>query len=1619
MSSTLTVTASAAMVKSLPGLKLLAPGSDKDAYHYWMAKILEVIDEFGYSKVVKDQLLSTAIATNTVHQGSMCTEHEATAALNEAKTDVEKARCQSLVSAIQAGLTEKDARCSRVVHNFLTSMMEAKLFTLLQPLYTHGDSFGLMQQIRLRFQPLDSITGFQAQHDLLSASMNANESITEFSNRVAGLEDEVKRFPKSVELERIMIRYCRLPAEVQRLIKPELLNNVAMTYIQFHSLLHRIEKLAILDRKARTPSAAALAARSGDKQRISARCEFCKKKYHTAENCFINPDNPNNRIEEFEQRQSESGEESADSAQTRRSKPRSTASSKFKSAIKRSDGSSVPKKTTFALFASVNSHALAAWAVEGRVDNAIPFFVDTGATGHMCNDARIISDLRSCVPYSVKGFNGTSVWVSQKGKVKLGPFNQPDGSAIELQLTNVGFSTELDVCLISTSHMWKTGGHECTFGGSAVIHLRSKASKWMSVRIPLVHGMYVHNQPIGIGTERLALAAAAPAADIVRPAQSPLQATELLHRQVGHFNAQSMRRLLTHNAATDLDKQSLNIDAVNSIQCDSCNMSKSHNVPFADRRPKSAKASKPGQRFHADIMGPVSVSSDIPNFQYIDSLSECKYLSVVVDEFSSMVFVQPIKKKSEAAAHVQSVIRTGTRMFGAPTESLRTDGGKEFTSSVLQNYLKEQGITHEVTPPYTPQLNGKVERMNRTLMECCRSLLFQALLSPLFWIQAVKTAAYLYNRFHVRTGMDKTAYELFHGSKPSASALVTFGCNAFVHIPDEKHSNKVNPTAERGIMIGYDESNHRSWQILLVNSLQIVRSHHVKFDEGKFSHVELLNMRLLEDHDSLHNSQQELLSLSCNEIVPIDDDANSTSIINQDDLPVTNPFNALAVEDDSPSIANSDFDSAFEGEFNNDYSLRESEDNSDPDAIEELPMPSGSASAVNSRPAINRRSSARNANVAPVQQSHNYGDNHADRETYLRNTVAKRYSKADQEVKDNVASFYKPNWNATSFPIMKLAAAPEIFYSVCNALGCPIQLDSTPEVRLSAPAPTFGVINYNSEVATGIADNIFGDQQALLTKRVSQEVNDPNTLSEALDSDDRDCWIKAVQAELDSLKANRTWSAPMDLPKGRKALPTKWVFKIKRDANGATVKYKARFTPKGFRQRHGEDYNETFAPVMKYATFRILMALAAAHDLEIQQFDVDSAFLHATLEEEIYITQPEGATIPGTEGQVLRLFKSLYGLKQAPYMWNKEINGTFIAIGFSALKSDPCVFRLQLKSGRQIIIGLFVDDAIILFDQQDVSEWLRIKKLIKDKYSIKDMGNAQFILGMRIVRNRKQRTILIDQQAYIEKTLNKLGHGVMRSMKTPGTPVNDLTFDEALPVADDNSKQLYQSYVGSAIYASISTRLDIAHATGIIARFAANPQTKHFHAAVRVMRYLSGTKEIPLTMDGKLNGKPLANAEICLSAFTDSDWAGDRSDSKSTSGSVIKINNSPVLWLSKKQTTVARSSCEAEIIAIGETVRELQWIHGLLIELNFLSNRSPPATIYCDNASSVRIGTRDLANTRTKHIAVSHHFIKEACDRKEIIIKWISNTKQQADIFTKPLGAVLFNQFRSLLMGEC
>lgn len=501
----------------------------------------------------------------------------------------------------------------------------------------------------------------------------------------------------------------------------------------------------------------------------------------------------------------------------------------------------------------------------------------------------------------------------------------------------------------------------------------------------------------------------------------------------------------------------------------------------------------------------------------------------------------------------------------------------------------------------------------------------------------------------------------------------------------------------------------------------------------------------------------------------------------------------------------------------------------------------------------------------------------------------------------------------------------------------------------------------------------------------------PKTLQEAKRSPEWPEWEKAIKTELEQLKKMGTWEL-VTCPDGAVPIACKWVFTKKYNNQGELVKYKARLVAKGYAQRPGHDYNDTFAPVVRLETIRAILAMVPKQKLKVQQMDVKGAYLNGRLQEKVYMCQPEGYS-DGTD-RVCKLIKTLYGLKQSGREWNKELDRRLKERGFTNLLSDPCAYIC--RDGENFkIITVWVDD-LLLFTPTE-SLMISLKKELSSILDLTDIGEPSKIVGIEI--NQRKDSISISQKQYILNLLQKEG---MDRADSVSIPMDTKVKLEPNPEGNKGNKSnSYASLIGALQYLATATRPDIAFAVHRLAAYTSNPTMAHYTAVKRILRYLSGTRDYGITYHADAQWNEVAPDDLnTFYGYADAAFANN-DDHRSTSGYVFLANGGAITWGSRKQTTIALSSTEAEYVAISEASREAIWLRHLYGELGFIQTQ--PILLLGDNDGSIAMAKNPQYHKRTKHVDIRWHWVRDLVQDGLVKLVDCRDPHQTADILTKPL----------------
>ena len=462
-----------------------------------------------------------------------------------------------------------------------------------------------------------------------------------------------------------------------------------------------------------------------------------------------------------------------------------------------------------------------------------------------------------------------------------------------------------------------------------------------------------------------------------------------------------------------------------------------------------------------------------------------------------------------------------------------------------------------------------------------------------------------------------------------------------------------------------------------------------------------------------------------------------------------------------------------------------------------------------------------------------------------------------------------------------------------------------------------------------------------------------------------------------------------------KPIGLKWVYKIKRNSHGDIVRYKARLVAKGYVQKLGIDYEEVFAPVARMETIRVLLALAAQEGWQVHQMDVKSAFLNGELEE-VYVKQPDGYIKKGREHLVMRLKKALFGLKQAPRAWYTKLDKCLRSLDFTRSSQEHAVYFR--RSGTScLIIGVYVDDLIITGTENHQIE--DFKAQMKNQFEMSDLGLLTSYLGIEVKQERGK--ILLSQKSYALRILEQSG---MSECNPAHTPLESRCKfgKESHPRVNPTT---YRSLMGSLRYLT-HTRPDLMFSAGYLSRYMENLTTEHMSVVKRIWRYVKGTLDLSLVCEKN-------EAGIKLVGYSDSDYAGDPDDRKSTTGMAFFLGNNLICWASQKQKILALSSCEAEYVAATTAACQGIWLARLIGEL--MNKEMISMTLMVDNKSAIALSKNPVFHNRSKHIETKFHFIRTCLEEKKIELDFIRSDNQLEDLFTKSLGRLKFEELRQRL----
>ena len=510
----------------------------------------------------------------------------------------------------------------------------------------------------------------------------------------------------------------------------------------------------------------------------------------------------------------------------------------------------------------------------------------------------------------------------------------------------------------------------------------------------------------------------------------------------------------------------------------------------------------------------------------------------------------------------------------------------------------------------------------------------------------------------------------------------------------------------------------------------------------------------------------------------------------------------------------------------------------------------------------------------------------------------------------------------------------------------------------------------------------------------------PSSFTEAVKCDDADHWKEAMDEEMKVLKENDTYILA-ELPQSCKSVGGRWVYAVKGEPD--KVLYKARYVAKGCSQVYGVDYLETFSPTPRMESLRIMMHIAAQYDLSVHQMDVKGAYLHAPIECDIYVNQPPGyEELAEGKRLVWKLKKSLYGLKQSGRNWHAVLHEFLLGIDFHQSTADPCVF---IRNDELFILLVFVDD-IILATQHDKT-MNNVKDSLKSRFTMKDLGPICFFLGIQFTQNSGEITMC--QSTYLMNILDKFGMADCKPRATPSEMKPSSSSSENTDNINDEHK--YREMIGSLVYAMTCSRPDLSYVVTKLSQHLSCPNESDWVTLKHVFQYIKGTLDLKISFRK-------SDEDLKLLAYCDADWASSLDERRSVTGYCFLLSDiGPVIsWKSKKQQSVALSTCEAEYMSLSSTCQEVAYLTRLLNDI--LNVDFEPVEIKNDNQGTIALAKNPVKHHKSKHIDIRYHFIRDYLREEKILISYVPSQNNLADVFTKPSTKAKLEYCKPQLFGN-
>jgi hypothetical protein len=1054
---------------------------------------------------------------------------------------------------------------------------------------------------------------------------------------------------------------------------------------------------------------------------------------------------------------------------------------------------------------------------------------------------------------------------------------------------------------------------------------------------------------------------------------TPTEDLSLWHKRLGHRN----RRDLGHAIKQKLLKGPKHTCAVNKQTglCDPCTRAKSTRRSFArathsgKEELKEPRVLKPlvsvVEEVVTDLKGPISVSG--PKGE--------NYIQLYTETDTKWRTAKCMATKSAAYVNTKEFITKDLASEGQKLLQLHSDGAPELISKETVQFLASENCRVTYSPSYTPENNGLAERTNRIIWDSAYTMWLACSLPAMYWVYAVYFALTCTNMLPTNTSKGwMSPFEAKYGTAPDVSRFRIFGCISYVHVPQQLRDSTFADKSYKGFFVGFTWPLLDRYLVFVPELDKVVESTHVNFDEVTSTQRKTEELLVV---DTTRRVLKDFAFLS--DMAYIDDENGVLYVTTR--------------------VATSrGFIVTYRAPISNGHRGQEEPQPIHAKDVEQMLLTYWSTHE-------------------PVMWSDNVLTRVCN---VMQGAPGGRPEQSDQLPQT-------PDSAVAALPRGGLPGAgadgPRVTPASVSGMSSSVGEENPSErrsrrERVQRQPTNVGQLG-NIDITNAYLLSDMSERACYMAVRGIVDESD----------DTAECWREPKMKELESLVLEHDSWDIVPLPPDRKAISVRWVVKEKTQPRH---KLKARFTPRGFAQKEGIDYKETFAPVAKLCTLRVFLTLVALLCLHTCQLDIKTAFLNATLEEEIYCqplydqvdilsrlyaTLSEGWKKSKVakqirairRGGVMLLKKAVYGLKQAPREWWKRLNKYLVETGFTANKYDVCFYTKHLAGGAVVLLLLYVDDIILAASTADIVT--HFSGLLAKEFKVGDEGPLTTYLGFDISVDLKAREVKLCMQKFVEKCYNRFKLVPKQSVSTP-LPDGIMGALQEAELADEKYAEdfLYREKIGCLLYYMICMRYDICFAVGLMAKFSNKISRVATAGVTQMWHYCYNTRAKCLVLGG---------ITAYITAFSDSDWAGDKIDRKSYGSYVVYLGRGPIDWGSKQQRLVAQSTAEAEYIAMTAPAKTIQWLRWLLHQTKIKSIITQySSTLFVDNTAAIAIASNPIASERTKHVALKYKMIQELSECGVVSLEHIATDLNVADIGTKALSKRKFQTFANTALGQ-